>query len=105
MSSNKIFDDYVYEQLSNLEFKSMISNVITTTRIELSDNLYTHVNMNLTMRSNKNCTLVQLTTCINPNNIIIHDFKSRIENCGFGKQVLIHFNSIIHTYNFNISYL
>lgn len=105
MNNKRILEDNIYKQISNLEFKTDTSNGIVTTKIKLSDNLYTHVNMNLIMKSSNDDTIAQMFNCINPNQIFIHDFKSNIEDEGYGKQLLIYFDYILNKFNLNVSYI
>lgn len=105
MNYKKILNDSDYKKLSVLKFCDTTSYGLVFTKVKLSDNLYSHVNMQLCMKSVNNDTLVMLITSIFSNKVHIQDFKSKFKNFGNGKQILIYFNKIIKELDYQISYI
>ena len=93
MNYKKILNDSDYKKLSVLKFCDTTSYGLVFTKVKLSDNLYSHVNMQLCMKSVNNDTLVMLITSIFSNKVHIQDFKSKFKNFGNGKQILIYFQN------------
>lgn len=97
MEKKKLIRDDMYQQLSSLTFVDNTCFGELATIISIGDNLFTHVNLEIYLRNDKE-KLSSIDICLSNSNIQIMDFKSKYENQGIGKLLLKKFDFIVSTY-------